>query len=188
MKKIVNILFVFFYIPVLLVFFTFSEKEKKEYLMYLKALKCPYKNLVGFVWIFRKFPEYRNLLYKRRGGFLSLILSWIYKKERTLYLLPDGANIGNNLMIWHGFSTIINAQSIGDNCSIWQQVTIGNKLDDIESKPVIGNNVKICAGSIVVGNIKIGNNVIIGAGSVVTKDVPSNCVIAGVPAKIIKKI
>ena len=61
-------------------------------------------------------------------------------------------------------------------------------MDDIESKPIIGNNVKICAGSILVGNIKIGNNVIIGAGSVVTKNVPDNCVIAGVPAKIIKKL
>lgn len=187
MKKIVNILLVVLYLSVLFVFFSFNEKEKSEYLMYRKALKCPYTGAVGFIWIFRKFPEYRNVLYKRMGR-LALPLSLVYKKERTFFLLTKSAEIGDNLMIWHGFATIVNAQSIGSNCSIWQQVTVGNKLDDIESKPIIGNNVKICAGSILVGNIKIGNNVIIGAGSVVTKNVPDNCVIAGVPAKIIKKL
>jgi serine O-acetyltransferase len=50
---------------------------------------------------------------------------------------------------------------------------------------VIGNNVLICAGAIVLGNIVIGNNVTIGAGTVLTKSVPDNSVIVGNPAKII---
>ena len=82
MKKIVNILLVVLYLPVLFVFFSFNEKEKSEYLMYRKALKCPYTGAVGFIWIFRKFPEYRNVLYKRMGR-LALPLSLVYKKERT---------------------------------------------------------------------------------------------------------
>lgn len=89
-------------------------------------------------------------------------------------------------MIWHGFSTIVNCDSIGDYCSIWQQVTIGNKFDYDGGKPCIGNNVKICAGAIIVGNIKIGNNVIIAAGAVVVKDVPDNVIVGGVPAVIIR--
>ena len=104
----------------------------------------------------------------------------------TLYIQVPSSKIGKNLMIWHGFSSIINAQRIGNNCSIWQQVKIGNKLDNGEAKPSIGNNVKICAGAIVIGDITIGNNVIVAAGAVVTKDIPDNCVVAGVPAKIIK--
>lgn len=84
--------------------------------------------------------------------------------------------LGKNLMIWHGFSTIINAQQIGHDCSIRQQVTIIKKLEGGEAKPVIGNNVKICAGAIVIGTIKIDDDRIIAAGTMVTKDVPSNCV------------
>jgi maltose O-acetyltransferase len=49
----------------------------------------------------------------------------------------------------------------------------------------VGNNVFIGAGTIVLCNVKIGNNVVIGAGSVVTKDIPSDSVVAGSPAKII---
>lgn len=49
----------------------------------------------------------------------------------------------------------------------------------------IGDNVFIGANSIVLPNVRIGDNVVVGAGSVVTKDVPSNCVVAGNPAKFI---
>lgn len=54
--------------------------------------------------------------------------------------------------------------------------------------PIIGNNVHISAGAVIIGPIKIGNNVIIGANAVVNKDVLNNCIVAGVPAKIIKYI
>lgn len=60
-------------------------------------------------------------------------------------------------------------------------------LEKTDQRAVIGNNVMICAGSIVIGNVDIGDNVTIGAAAVVTKDVPDNCVVAGNPARIIKK-
>lgn len=154
--------------------------------MYLKAWKSSLDGWLGFVWLFSSYLEYRNVFFVRCSKVARKILSKIYKGQYTLFLDMSSHQVGKNLMIWHGFSTIINAQSIGANCSIWQQVTIGNKLDKGESKPTIGNNVKICAGAIVIGDIKIGNNVIIAAGAVVTKDIPDNCVVAGVPAKIIK--
>lgn len=53
-------------------------------------------------------------------------------------------------------------------------------------KPTIGNNVTIYAGAVVVGGVSVGDNVVIGANAVVVKDVPSNVVVVGVPAKIIK--
>lgn len=89
------------------------------------------------------------------------------------------------MYLQHGFATIITAKSIGDNVWINQQMTIGHKG---ESAPVIGNNVRISCGAKILGGVRIGDNVVVGAGAVVVKDVPSNCVVAGVPAKIIKQL
>ena len=90
------------------------------------------------------------------------------------------------MVIEHGHSTVIHATSIGENCHVWQNVTIGKQWPGGE-KPVIGNNVFVCTGSVVLGNITIGDNVVIGANAVVTKSVPNNCIVAGNPAKIIKR-
>lgn len=55
-------------------------------------------------------------------------------------------------------------------------------------RPVIGDNVTLGANVTIIGDVHIGNNVIIGAGSVVVKNVPDNCVVAGNPAKVIRKM
>lgn len=97
--------------------------------------------------------------------------------------------VGDNLSIVHGArGSVINpGVVIGDNCIIRNNTIIGNK--GIEGgEPIIGNNVNIGANSCIIGPIKIGNNVVIGAGSVVVKDVPSNVIVAGNPAKIIRHI
>jgi len=95
--------------------------------------------------------------------------------------------IGKGLHIPHPIGIVINGKAkIGDYCTIMQQVTIGNKLED-EKVPEIGNNVFIGAGAKIIGDIKIEDNVIIGANSVVTKNVSKNCIVAGVPAKLIGK-
>ncbi|MBA3942960.1 MAG: hypothetical protein H0X37_00190 [Herpetosiphonaceae bacterium] len=94
------------------------------------------------------------------------------------------STIGPGLFIQHGFSTIIAAKSIGENCWINQQVTIGYSRDEC---PTIGNNVVITAGAKVLGNISIGDNTVIGANAVVVKNVPPNCTVVGVPAYIIKR-
>ena len=51
-----------------------------------------------------------------------------------------------------------------------------------------GDRVQFGVGCKVIGNVHLGNNVVIGANAVVTKDVPDNCVVAGVPAKILRKL
>ena len=57
-----------------------------------------------------------------------------------------------------------------------------------KGSPVLGNHVVMFPGSKVVGNVHIGNNVVVGAGAVVVKNVPDNCVVAGNPATVIRKI
>ncbi|WP_315459831.1 sugar O-acetyltransferase [uncultured Streptococcus sp.] len=88
--------------------------------------------------------------------------------------------IGHHVMI--GPNTMITTvnhpltpQGRRDNIGIAKPVTIGNDV-------WIGGNVTILPG------VTIGNNVVVAAGAVVTKDIPDNCVVAGVPAKMIKTI
>lgn len=78
---------------------------------------------------------------------------------------------------------MIYCKSMGKNCQIYQQVTIGNN----NGIPTIGNDVDICAGAKIIGPITIEDDVIIGANAVVTKDIPSHSMVVGVPRKIIKK-
>lgn len=77
---------------------------------------------------------------------------------------------------------------IGENCTIMQQVTIGAKVPGDERGAVIGDNVLIGAGAKIIGNVEIGDNVKIGANAVVVDDIPANCTVVGVPAKIINKL
>ena len=66
-------------------------------------------------------------------------------------------------------------------------VLIGNKLPKYQgNKIIIGDNCFISTGVTILGPIRIGDNVTIGAGAVLTKDIPDNCIVAGIPAKIIK--
>lgn len=89
------------------------------------------------------------------------------------------------MWVAHPYSTIINAESIGKNFRCIHLTTIGAKE---EGRPVLGDNVSLGANVTIVGNVHIGNNVVVGAGAVVVKDVPDNCVVAGNPARILRKI
>ena len=105
----------------------------------------------------------------------------LYPPLDSLYIWTS--DIGGGLFIQHGFSTGIAAESIGENCWINQQVSIGYK--DNTRAPIIGNDVTITCGAKVLGPI-IGDHVTIGANAVVVKDLPSNSVWGGVPAKRIR--
>lgn len=86
-----------------------------------------------------------------------------------------------------GIGVVIHKDAIiGRNCIIESNVTIGGR-SNLSDLPIIGDNVFIGTGARVLGNVRIGNNVIIGANAVVIQSVPDNCIVAGVPAKIIRQ-
>lgn len=145
---------------------------------YHKSIEPTFKY---FVWLMVNHKAFRNVLYYRLQG-LSIMLSWLYRKQNEPSISCK-KSIGKGLFFCHGFSTIVVAESIGENCWINQQVTIGDSSTGI---PTIGNNVMIYAGALVLGNITIGDNAIIGAGAVVVKDVPANATVVGNPARIVK--
>ena len=71
---------------------------------------------------------------------------------------------------------------------MYQQVTIGRgKMINGNDIPIIGDNVTVYTGAIVVGGITIGDNAVIGAGAVVTKDVPANTTVVGAAPRYINK-
>jgi len=128
-----------------------------------------------------------NWLYRHHFPILPKLMYYI---QRALFKssLPATCIIGAGTTLGYGgIGIVVHARTvIGKNCMIGQGVTIGGKSGWYEV-PVIGNNVEINAGARILGPVRIGNNVIIGANAVVVKDVPDNCIVAGIPAKIIKE-
>jgi serine O-acetyltransferase len=94
------------------------------------------------------------------------------------------ADIGPGLMFMHGFATIVNAERIGRDCQISQQVTIG--YSDRGGPPVLGDRVRIGANSVVLGPITLGDDAVVGAGAVVIDDVAPGTVVGGVPARVLE--
>ena len=134
-------------------------------------------------------PEFRNLLIHRlwnpsrtkRCRLHAFIARRLWKPMDTLYL--NTRCIGGGLYIQHGFATIVAARSVGDNCWINQQVTIGYSGDEA---PVLKDNVCVYCGAKVLGGITMAQGSAAAAGAVVLHDVPENTLVGGVPAKIIK--
>ncbi len=130
------------------------------------------------------YPEFRNLfLYRNRHR--KIYRLWVrlfYKPMDTLFL--QAGEIGGGLFIQHGFATMVSAQSLGEDCWINQQVTVGYR--DQSLPPVIGDRVTITCGAKVLGNITVGEGAVIGANAVVIRDVEPGAVMVGVPAKRIR--
>lgn len=128
--------------------------------------------------------EFRNLMIYRNNDKLIFRywLRFIYKPLESLYI--ETSSIGGGLFIQHGFATMISAKSIGENCWINQQVTIGYGKG--KEPPVIGNNVMITCGAKVLGQINVGDGAVIGANAVVIRDVEPGTIVGGVPAKRIR--
>jgi acetyltransferase-like isoleucine patch superfamily enzyme len=104
--------------------------------------------------------------------------------------------IGNRVFINYGTSISAHLKvKIGDHCQIGSHVTIldcdyhcveDRNLPAVPKAVILSNNVWVGIRAIILPGVSIGENSVIGAGSVVTKDIPSNCLAAGVPAKIIR--
>lgn len=140
--------------------------------LWLLKLGIRYGLKTGFIYLLSFHREFRNLFYARIGS-SRYFLNIFCPKLSSLYI--GTTNIGEGLFIKYGIATAIGARSIGKNCVISQQVTIGEKVTG--QSPVILDNVTIQAGAIIIGNIVIGNNSIIGANATVFKDVPDNCIV-----------
>jgi serine O-acetyltransferase len=121
---------------------------------------------------------------------MKFIARWISQRSRhrTGIEIHPGATIGRGLFIDHGMGVVIGETAeIGDNCTLYQNVTLGGTgKDEGKRHPTLGNNVLVGAGAKVLGPFRIGDNARIAAGAVVLSEVPDNATAVGVPAQIVK--
>lgn len=124
------------------------------------------------------FHRIAHFFYKIKLGFIARLISQISRFLTQIEIHP-GAKIGKNCFIDHGCGTVIGETTIvGDNCTIYQGVTLGGvSLEKKKRHPTLLDNVIVGASAIVLGDICIGNNTKIGAGAIVVKDVDDNCTV-----------
>lgn len=190
MRSLINCIFSLLYTPYLLIWYSLSMDNR---ILIIEDINCNYSN--------KAFPFKRHV-YPLRFLFLLFVDSYFHEivryRVRNLKLrhffffkhryftIPRDVEIGGGIFYNHPYATILNAKRIGRNLRIKNNITIGNKNDDESLRPIIGDHCTIGVGAIIIGDVVIGDNVTIGAGAVVTKNIPNNCVVAGVPAKIIR--
>lgn len=150
--------------------------------------RCPLRMILDACMNAITFYRVSHWLYVKRVPVLPLFIKYLIF---ILFnsVIPYSCVIGTGSRFAYGaIGVVLHSRSvIGRNVIIGQGVTVGRQLDP-EGIPSIGDNVYISAGSRVLGGIEVGSNVIIGANSVVIKNVPSNSIVAGVPARVIRTI
>ncbi|MBO4931517.1 MAG: serine O-acetyltransferase [Clostridia bacterium] len=129
-----------------------------------------------------------HALHLRGCNFSARAVSQFAKFLTGIEIHP-GATIGKGLFIDHGTGVVIGETAvIGDNCTIYQGVTLGGTGKQTGKRhPTLGDNVMVGAGAKCLGNFTIGSNSKIAAGAVVLGDVPENCTAVGIPAHVVKK-
>lgn len=155
--------------------------------MNINYIKSQINNI--FPWV----SEYKKIikLYKKSHTYYmkgNKILAYYYyykiSKRYNCYISPS-AEIGENIKFPHPTGIVIGENvKIGNNCIIYQNVTLGRKYQDKPEYPIIGDDVIIYSNSTIVGKITIGNNSIIGCNTVVLSSIGSNVICHGVVKKV----
>ncbi len=115
---------------------------------------------------------------------------WLSTRSRHRFgvEIHPGAVIGRRFLIDHGMGIVIGETTvIGDDCMIYQGVTLGGTGKETGKRhPTLGDNVVVGVGAKVLGNITLGDNSKVGGGAVVVKDVPADCTVVGVPGHVVR--
>ena len=138
---------------------------------------------------FKAVRSYRKAHWLLEHGH-PFLARWLSQRARhkTGIEIHPGAKIGKGLFIDHGMGVVIGETTeIGDDCTLYQGVTLGGTGKDKGKRhPTLGNNVLVGSGAKVLGPMKIGDNARIAAGAVVLSEVPENATAVGVPARIVR--
>ena len=124
----------------------------------------------------------------KRGHTLSARAISQGAKFLTGIEIHPGATIGKGLVIDHGSGVVIGETAeIGDNCTLYQGVTLGGTGKHTGKRhPTLGNNVMVGSGAKVLGPFKVGDGAKIASNAVVLEAVPENATAVGVPAHVVR--
>jgi serine O-acetyltransferase len=130
-------------------------------------------------------------VYKIKIPVIRQLMIFIYLVVNTVCLAITGihvhreSDIGPGLVIHNSNCIFILATKIGHSCTVNQGVSVASVRGT--GWPTLGNNVYLGAGCKVMGGVTVGDNVVVSANSLVIADVPSDCTVLGVPARIISR-
>lgn len=175
-----------------------SFRELRQYVRYdLRYIsKGPFRDFLsryfyeaGFRYVFwLRITRYFFL--KGKKTLIPFFLSRMVLKHygyKYSFDISYRAQIGPRLTIPHfGYIIVTSNTLLGKGCTLRPGVVFGKKLTAETQGAQVGDYVNIGVGAKIIGAVHIGSNVTIGANSVVTKDIPSDCIIAGAPAKVIR--
>lgn len=133
------------------------------------------------------FHRIAHSIQKIKIPFLPRLISNFARLLTGVEIHPS-AQIGRGVFIDHGMGVVIGETAIiGDYTTIYQGVTLGGTGKEIGKRhPTLGHEIVVGAGAKILGNIAIGDRVNIGAGSIVLRDVPDDCTVVGIPARIVR--
>ncbi len=138
---------------------------------------------------FKAIRAYRKAhwFYQHNMKFIARFLSQRARHKTGIEIHP-AAEIGKGLFIDHGMGVVIGETTvIGDNCTLYQGVTLGGTGKDHGKRhPTLGDNVMVGSGAKVLGPFRVGDNARVAAGAVVLDEVPDNATAVGVPARVVR--
>lgn len=135
------------------------------------------------VWIHRASHGLWNLGLKWIARLLSMLARFITGIE-----IHPGAKIGRRVFLDHGLGIVIGETTeIGDDCTIYQGVTLGGTslYKGVKRHPTLGKGVVISAGAKVLGGFTVGDGARVGSNAVVLKEIPAGATAVGIPARIL---
>ncbi|SEU05349.1 serine O-acetyltransferase [Lacrimispora sphenoides] len=141
-----------------------------------------YQGVHALIW-----HRFAHWFYQHKMFFIARFISQL-ARFFTLIEIHPGAQLGHGILIDHGSGVVIGETTVvGDNCTIYQGVTLGGVgLNKGKRHPTLGNNVTVGAGAKILGSFDVGDNCTIAANAVLLKPLESNVTAVGIPARPIK--
>lgn len=132
--------------------------------------------------------RFAHWFYRHKLFFIARLISQI-SRFFTLIEIHPGAQLGHGILIDHGSGVVIGETAVvGDNCTIYQGVTLGGVgLKKGKRHPTLGNNVTVGCGAKILGAFEVGDNCSIAANAVLLKPLEDNVTAVGIPARPVKK-
>ena len=141
-----------------------------------------YQGVHALIW-----HRFAHWFYKHHMFFIARLISQI-ARFFTLIEIHPGAQLGHGILIDHGCGVVIGETTVvGDNCTIYQGVTLGGVgLNKGKRHPTLGNNVTVGCGAKILGAFEVGDNCQIAANAVLLKPLDNDTTAVGIPAQPIK--